>query len=197
MKKSLLMMLALAPMVAASEECRGIKEDLKRLACYDMAASKSVLAARDKPKPKTAPKPEGAGQWKVIKKKDSMDDSDMVLIYARSEEEIYPTRRNASLNIRCLKNTTDLYVDWEDYLADNNKVYTRIGRDKAKAERWSHSADSKSLFRRKPISFIKKLMKAEKVIFRTQPYNSGDLTVTFDIKGLENAIKPLREACHW
>ncbi|MBL1435643.1 MAG: hypothetical protein COB08_005535 [Rhodobacteraceae bacterium] len=47
------------------------------------------------------------------------------------------------------------------------------------------------------IPLITSMFGQQRLVFRAQPFNSPQQTIVFDITGLEEAITPLREACHW
>lgn len=49
----------------------------------------------------------------------------------------------------------------------------------------------------KSIPLIKEMFGHDKMIVQITPYQKGPVTMEFTIKGLEEAIKPLREACGW
>jgi type VI secretion system protein VasI len=47
------------------------------------------------------------------------------------------------------------------------------------------------------IPFIKKMMEHEKMVIRATPFSDSAVTAEYRISGLEEAIKPLRDACKW
>ena len=59
------------------------------------------------------------------------------------------------------------------------------------------STDSQATFHPKAISFLKSLLQSNKLVAQITPYNESPVTAIFNTAGLENAIKPLRETCHW
>ncbi|MBL1434723.1 MAG: hypothetical protein COB08_000780 [Rhodobacteraceae bacterium] len=47
------------------------------------------------------------------------------------------------------------------------------------------------------ISQVLRMFEFEEMKLRVNPFDSNQQTIVFDITGLEEAITPLREACHW
>jgi type VI secretion system protein VasI len=47
------------------------------------------------------------------------------------------------------------------------------------------------------IPVIKQMFGKKQMIARMRPFNENAFTVTFNISGLEEASKPLRNACGW
>ena len=98
---------------------------------------------------------------------------------------------------RCQSNKTNVYINWGEYLGREAIVLTRIGNNKANTSKWGISTDSKATFNNKPITFLKTMSKSNKLVAQITPYNESPVTAIFDISGLDNALKPLRETCNW
>ena len=47
------------------------------------------------------------------------------------------------------------------------------------------------------IELIKKMMQRSTLFFQFVPFHSSPVMTTFDLRGLSEAIKPLRENCRW
>ena len=47
------------------------------------------------------------------------------------------------------------------------------------------------------IPFVKKLFGHSKLLIQAASFSDSTVTAEYDIAGLEEAIAPLREACHW
>ena len=74
----------------------------------------------------------------------------------------------------------------------------RLDKQKSKTRSWSISTDNKAVFvRGSDISFAKELMKHDKLLTQVTPYGESPVMATFDIRGLTEAIKPLRKTCNW
>ncbi|HHD81926.1 MAG TPA: hypothetical protein ENK94_01905, partial [Campylobacterales bacterium] len=70
-------------------------------------------------------------------------------------------------------------------------------KNQAVTKRWSISTDHEATFPPKSIGFTKDLIKHDKLLVQLTPYGDSPVMTTFDIGGLEEAIKPLRKACNW
>lgn len=137
------------------------------------------------------------GKWQQNISADPITDNKVVYLFldAHSGRGVYGGI--ISLIIRCSNNITEMYINWNSFLGDNAKVTSRIGKNKAKTSQWIMSNDTKGTFKPNPIPHIKEMMKSDVYVTRIMPYNENSITAIFDIKGLELAIKELRETCHW
>ncbi|MEN0652416.1 MULTISPECIES: type VI secretion system-associated protein TagO [Hyphobacterium] len=115
----------------------------------------------------------------------------------------YGRRYDVRLILRCMENTTAMYVDAGDYLGlDTISVQMRIGDGDAFTRRAAISTDRESFGfwnGGQSIPIIRMMMAedADRMVFRYTPYSESPQTVTFDISGLDVRIVQLREACHW
>lgn len=133
------------------------------------------------------------------------DDRTNVFLTTQSEEAL-SCRFNsgtATLVVRCLENTTSVVLVTGCHMADlgsYGKVEYRIDDRRASSVRMRESTDNKALGLWRggqAIPFAKRLFGADRLLMRFTPYGESSMTASFDISGLEEAIKPLREACHW
>jgi type VI secretion system protein VasI len=87
--------------------------------------------------------------------------------------------------------------------SENNNygdVTFRVDDQKARTVGFEESTNKRSLglWRGgRSIPEIKRLFGGKKLIARMTPYSENPFTATFNITGLEEAIEPLRKACHW
>lgn len=111
-----------------------------------------------------------------------------------------------TLTIRCQSNKTELYVNWNDYLGDDShdvyddwkNVTVRIGENKAQQQRWGISTDSKATFAPgSPVNIIKQMVKADRLVLQTTPYNENPVTAVFNLKGIMQAVTPIAKECGW
>ena len=186
--------------------CSKEKDDKKRLSCYDgldkqINKQQPTKIHKKEEKNKEAPvEPASKGKWDVSITTSEIDDSQKVILSLSSDNTIYSSYRTErpSLYLRCAENKTEAYIAWGVFLgSDNTKVLLRYDKEKAKTRRWGLSTDHKATFVRGNIPFIKKLLKHKKLLLRVTPYSDSPVTATFDLRGLNEAIKPLRKACHW
>lgn len=175
-------------------KCSKITGQLERLECFDALARSQ---GADKPKDIT-PVINGKGKWDVSVKSNPIDDTKTVTLALMSDKARSKWGNPVGLIIRCMSNKTDFLIVWQDYLGSEATVLTRIGQEPAVTAKWSLSTDSKATFYPdNPIPYINKMMASESFVAQVTPYNESPITATFDIRGLENAIKPVRETCKW
>jgi type VI secretion system protein VasI len=203
MKRSILLLLAciLASSSALAADtsksiakCSAIPGDLERLQCFDNLSRNLGLDA-----PRAVPaKIAGIGKWNVKKTVNPIDDSTTVTLMLTAESGISKFGNPIFLVVRCQSNSTDLFISWQDYLGSDAYVTSRVGSSAADTRAWSLSTDSQATFYpENPVAFIKKLSDAEKFVAQVTPYSESPSTAIFDIRGLTEAIAPLRGTCKW
>ena len=175
--------------------CAAKNSDAERLICYDeLAKSLNV----DKP---VSTVTEGRGKWKVIEDVSPIDDSKKVTLMLDAEDIIrgsYSSHR-PTMVLRCSENKTNAYIVMGPFLGTRGiNVLSRLDKTKATKRSWSISTDHKAIFAPgSNVQYIKNIMKHDKLLVQLTPYGASPVMTTFDLKGLKEAIKPLREACHW
>jgi type VI secretion system VasI family protein len=174
-------------------KCAVVDGDLSRLDCYDKLAKKHNLNAPQSKKTDVI----DSGNWIVSDETNPIDDSSTVKLILPATSGKSKWNKDIYLVARCKSNKTDLYIGWNDYLGSEAYVLTRVGNKKAITTEWSLSTNSQATFHTKAISFIKSMSKESKLIAQITPYNENPVTAIFDISGLNNALKPLRETCNW
>ncbi len=192
------MAMAADPTHADLGACVSIKSDGERLSCYDAIAKGAAPPAADPAKAGSA--------WEVEITKSPIDDSTNVFLTTVSEES-FPgrfggARQEAFLMVRCMEKATASYVIWGDTFigVDSTMMQHRIDDEKAKTETVSISTDHKATGHwsgGRAIPFIKTMFGKKKMLVRVTPHSESPVTVTFDISGLEQVIKPLRQSCKW
>jgi len=176
-------------------KCAAMESDASRVICFDNL-SKSLGV--DKPKITVST---GKGKWVVRKEQSLIDDSINVTV-AVTAEDIVQSGYNKVLPIlivRCAENKTEVFINWDLYLGmDKTKMLTRFDQEKANTKTWNLSTDNNAVFvKGSYIEFAKKIMKHDKLLLQITPFNQNPVMATFDIRGLSEAIKPLKKACHW
>ena len=111
-----------------------------------------------------------------------------------------------SLIARCQSNTTEVYVNWQDFLGDDElgdprstrkRVTYRLPPADAKTEMWGVSTDNDSTFVARAIPFLRTIVESDRLVAQTTPYNEGPSTAIFDLTGARSALEPLAETCNW
>lgn len=175
--------------------CKSINDNEQRLACYDAAfeVNTSVVETNSKSK------------WVIIEDVSPIDDSKTVRLSLKSDSPIKSDFSQVipTLNIQCKERETDFYINFNIFLSTHDiKPITRIDSDKAvNGVEWYISTDYKALFypgsQKKINEFIKTLKDKKKFFIQVTPFSKGSVNTTFDLTGLDEAIKPVREACNW
>ena len=175
--------------------CKSINDNEQRLACYDAAfeVNTSVVETNSKSK------------WVITDEVSPIDDSKTVILSLKSDSPIKSDFSQVipTLNIQCKERETDFYINFNIFLSTHDiKPITRIDSDKAvNGVEWSISTDYKALFypgsQKKINEFIKTLKDKKKLFIQVTPFSKGSVNTTFDLTGLDEAIKPVREACNW
>ena len=175
--------------------CKSINDNEQRLACYDAAfeVNTSVVETNSKSK------------WVITEEVSPIDDSKTVMLSLKSDSPIKSDFSQVipTLNIQCKERETDFYINFNIFLSTHDiKPITRIDSDKAvNGVEWYISTDYKALFypgsQKKINEFIKTLKDKKKFFIQVTPFSKGSVNTTFDLTGLDEAIKPVREACNW
>lgn len=172
---------------ADATHCLKIEDPDVRLGCYDMEYGKEVSIAST------------AGDWQLHTDTNPLDDSATHILILESESGTNRWGKPINLLIRCKSNTTNMWINWDDYLGnDSPEVTTRLGSENAKTGRWSKSTNNSSTFYPgSPIGYIQRMMSESRFVAQVTPYNENPSTAVFNITGLKSAIKPLRKNCNW
>ncbi len=179
-------------------KCAAESNSLKRLECFDALSNHLGVAS-----PKTSNA--AISKWNVKKETSPIDDSTNVTISLDAETSIsgWPGKKyTPMLVMRCKENKTDFFIvtgmtPQVEYETDTATVTLRLDKEKAINYRTSKSTDGEALFFSQSINLIKKISKHSTMLFQFVPFNSSPAITTFDLRGLPEAIKPLREVCKW
>ncbi len=185
---------------AAQSDCAGIENDLDRLACYDLASGRTPVSETEL---------DVSGDWDVEIKTSEFKDTTDVFLRVQSEEPLscgmgFGAPQHATLMLRCMENTTALYISTDCHLASGFQGYGtveyRIDDRPARSRGFTDSTDNRALglWRgAQAIPFVKELLGADRLLTRFTPFGESPVTAQFPITGLDTAIMPLREACSW
>lgn len=178
--------------------CAAIGGPTQRLVCYDSLAKRLGVAA---PAVSTPPAGVSTGKWKVRMETSPIDDSKNAYASIDANETIPSmiSRVRPSLMLRCKEKTTEAYITWNVFIGtDETDVLTRLDSETAVKSAWSISTDHEATFYGgNDISFIKQLFGHRKFLAQVTPYGESPVIVTFDVAGIEEAVKPLQSACGW
>jgi type VI secretion system protein VasI len=158
-----------------------IEDPVQRLEAYD-AFTASLLPSVDA---------EGTGKWQVSLDIDDMTDETRRYVIL-AEEDNRPSYNRVFLVIRDLGQGVEVFINWNDYLADNTTTILRFGSEAAESGyRWSSSSDSTALFLRSSSrsEFLRRLSEVERLVARVTPYNDGPKTAVFDVRRILQALE--------
>ncbi len=112
------------------------------------------------------------------------------------------------LTVRCQNRRTEVFVDWGEYLNDEQPtVTTRLDSSAPSTYRWTRSSDklgsvyspsgTKNAREQRVAEFARQLLYARKLSARVIPRGTSAVTAVFDLSGVAEALRPVREACRW
>ncbi|MBT53629.1 MAG: hypothetical protein CMF72_09565 [Mameliella sp.] len=163
------------------------------------------------PTPTPTPTPEPVqvdpGKWQVSKSVSNFDDTATVVLSLSAENALYDRfgqTKSAALFLRCKENTTVFYVNAGGFFLSDiqgrDRVDMRVDTQKPFVKSMKVSTDNTALGLWNggaSIPVIKQLLGGETLFLRLTPHSESPLEMEFDIRGLEEALRPLRDACHW
>lgn len=177
--------------------CHEVADDVARLSCYDEASGYSA------PEVEQSPSGEGGGQWLLQEDTSSIDGRRDVFLSVMSQNTQPGTlNRHASarLYVRCMQNSTNLFITFNAYTSDDQQVRYRID-DRAVASIYMETmrgGDGIGVWSGgRAIPFVRELFGANTLIVEYSSYEHSGLEFEFDVSGLRQRIEPLAAACNW
>lgn len=185
-------------LIPALASCAKDRSPTTRLACFDALAAKHAG-------PNTSTVTSTGSKWIVSSETSRIDDSKTVILRLRAENEVagWPGKSvTPSLVIRCKERQTEAYFvtgmsPMVEYGTDGATITLRIDKTAAFKLRAGKSTDGEALFLPSAVSQIKRMMTGSVLLFEFVPFNSSPQMATFQIAGLSDAVKPVKEACKW
>lgn len=190
------------PISAQIAECAAEPNLGLRVACYDLLAT--TLGTPPNRAPAVALP---TTHWIVRSERSRIDDSTNVWVAVRSSER-YADRfgnfHQPTLYIRCMEDTTAIILDMDsEFMSDTRDFGTvifRIDDQPATSIGMIASTDHMALGiwnGGTSIPWVRRLFGGHELVVRATPFNESTREFSFQIAGLEEAIVPLRTACHW
>lgn len=201
-----------------SDRCHTyVASDAMRLACYDKQTGFTTTATTEQTVDDakimplatpslTPPPPSNKGNWQVSNSVSEIDDTTNVYLSLTSESDIagrFSGPGPMILNIHCRENKTLLYIYFNGlHMSDYQygTVTYRLDSKKAQKKKMHESTDHSALGLWNggdAIPFVKAMFGNEKLLLQATPLGENAVTANFQINGLEEAIRPLRESCNW
>ena len=186
---SVALLLLAMPLVAGDEEsglvrCSGIQNDARRLACYDEWA-RSVRGD------------EAAG-WELIQREDGAG----VELTLRAQREIrgQDAVYHPALVFSCQKGRFDAFVRTgmaaqDEHGTGEKTTVLRLDQEQPFTELLTESAERDALHFPSPRMVASQLLRHDTFYFQFMPHHSRPAAAVFDVRGLDEAIGPLLEAC--
>jgi type VI secretion system protein VasI len=166
---------------------------------WDQSPTSTIVPSKT-----SSPKP-FIGKWQVSTGKSEFDDSTTVVLSLEAEDFIegWLTTTLPTLVLRCKEREMNVYVNVgtqsnvESGLDDAATVRVRFDRGQAFEMVASESTDGEALFFRDPYGMIIAMLQSKEMVFGFTPFNADPAVTTFDLRGLSNAIEPLKQSCNW
>lgn len=182
-------------------KCAAEPNNVRRLQCFDALSQKLGVAV---PKASTLM----VSKWKIQKETSAIDDSTNVFVSLDAESSIsgWPLKTYTPvLMLRCKENKTQAYIftgmlPQVEYGIEGTTVTLRFDNEKAMQFQTAKSTGGDALFfdqSGQSIELIKKMLQRSTLLFQFVPFHSSAVMTTFDLRGLSEAIKPLRKNCQW
>lgn len=199
------------PAGAASPEkdndCAAIASNIERLECYDQASKEAGVAdvsEKSGDKGKTGSQANPYGGWQIDVRKSLMDDSDIVLLRLNAEQTIkgaYGIHGRPALFIACNEGEVSLWIRFGSYVTDfysGGQVSYRLDEAEVRQVEMRESHDQKALGLwggLESLLFIREIADAKRLVVRAMPRIGYQVTISFDLTGIDLALKPLEKAC--
>lgn len=179
--------------------CSAQTNSIQRLDCFDTLSKRLGLSA-------PATTTSKVSKWSVRKDVSKIDDSTNVNLTLEADSVIsgWPnTDVTPKLILRCKEKKTEVLVITgmasQPELGNYNgaTVTLRFDKEPAKKYQTTESTDKEALFFGNATTLIKKMLQHSTMLFQFVPFNSSPQMTNFDLQGLAEALKPLREVCKW
>ena len=186
---------------AATVDCSKIKTDAERLACFD-----NTSKPNEPPVSADAKGNEQKSKWEFHTEQSKMDDSTSYIIALFSDNQINEGEHgdeHGVILIGCKKLSTMVILSTGDLLethGDVGSVRYRLDKEQAKTIEMKRDKSHRVIglwSAEKSIPFIKEMFGRDKMLVELERYSGTTVTLEFSIKGIEEAIKPLRQECKW
>ena len=138
------------------------------------------------------------GDWEVQEDVSPLDDSRNVFMFLSAENKVGLTR--PTLVVRCMEGETHVFINYDSVLGRPGydvTVLTRFDQHPAEESRWIVSTDGTAIFAYGGVGWAHEIASARKLFVRVIPESGRAVDATFQLKGAEEAMRPLRKACGW
>ena len=172
-----------------AQPCRQIKDDGKRLKCYDRL-DRSSSNARER---LGQSRPDGEKSWIITDEKSPLDDTPIVSGSLPSDDS------RSHLLMRCKDRKTQLAVSSTGFLKCDTdvRVIYRIDQEQAVETPWRSHPSCYLALAPTPIPFIRALADDGKVFVRMYDNHNAPYDAFFSLGKVSKIRSRLAEACEW
>ena len=173
----------------ASTPCRQIKDDGKRLKCYDRLDRSSPNAQE-----RSAQRGSGGDTgWIITDEKSPLDDSPLVSAALASTDD------RSHLLLRCKDRKTEVAVSMTGFIkcGPDVRVIYRVNQEQAVESVWRPHPSCYLALSPAPIPFIRALADGGKVFVRMYDNHNAPSDASFNLGNLSKLRSRLAEACQW
>lgn len=175
------------------KNCKSITSIMNRAQCYDRVVEDYDLENLNRLDVGEA------GKWKVSAEQSPISGGQDYFASLTSDDYVRNSLgkfNRPSLVLRCAEGKMEGYLIWDDELGEKDTLINmRIGEGETIAERWNLSADKQASFIPDAADFTRKILGQRNFNIKVWPVRGDPLYATFDIRGSDVALKPLRDAC--
>jgi type VI secretion system protein VasI len=175
-------------------KCAALANPVERLSCFDALAESKGLTTKTVETPAA-----GKGKWSTSTTTDPLTDKSIYIAMLDASSGRGRLGEQIGLVVRCAKNKTELYINWNSFLGtDTARVTHRVGKLKAETHTWDVSTDhTSSFYPGSPVATLKEMTKNTSFVANVTPYSESPVTATFDVSGAEAAFSDIRKGCSW
>jgi hypothetical protein len=173
----------------ALKPCRQIKDDGKRLKCYDRL-DRSSSNAQERP---GQSRPGGDTGWIITDEKSPLDDTPLVSAALASSDD------RSHLLMRCKDRKTEVAVSSTGFIqcGPDVRVIYRIGQEQGVETHWRSHPSCYLALAPTPIPFIRALADGGKVFVRMYDNHDAPNDALFSLGNVSKIRSRLAEACEW
>lgn len=206
--RHLILLSVVIPTIAIAAEdpkiCHSRSVGTERLVCYDEATGFKPDGGGVEPDAALVETVEPGGeQWNVKVEGSAIEDRKDVYLYIMSSNTQgtgYGSAENGRLLLRCMKNKTNVLINFSSYTSDGQSVKYRIDDGPVKTVRMETIKGGGGLgiwSGGNSIPFIKSLIDKKKLVVAYETYSNANIEFEFDISGLRAKLGPLAKSCGW
>ena len=190
------------PLIASGQseeelrQCSTIENVLARVECYDAL----VRALDDSPPLPEVPESvvvTETDKWIVTANPEAGRGETRASVSIQADSGVSGDGVPVSMVIRC-RGETELYIRWHENLGSWAHIATRLGGGNRGQRRWNLSTNGQiTFYPGLTVDFVERLMEVDQFSAEVTPFGGAPITALFDVRGLSEVVKPLREACDW